>query len=66
VIPFWSSPRSGRWRKGGSLAVLTLGGDDGVGKAHKWGREKRVPGVVWRRCDARGPFYTAGERERRR
>jgi hypothetical protein len=32
----------------------------------KWGREKRVPGVVWRRCDARGTFYTADERERGR
>jgi hypothetical protein len=32
----------------------------------KWGREKRVPGALWRRRDARGGFYMADEGDIRR
>jgi hypothetical protein len=32
----------------------------------KLGREKRVSGALWRRCTARGAFYTVSEWELRR
>jgi hypothetical protein len=64
TIPLWSSPRSGRWRKGGSSAVLVLKDSMALGKlGSKWGREKRGPKVVWRRHAARGAFYRADEGE---
>jgi hypothetical protein len=45
TIWFWPSSRSGRWRKGGSSVVLTLGEMTVVGKfGSKWGTAKRGSG----------------------
>jgi hypothetical protein len=67
VIPFWSSPRSRRWQKGGSSSVLAVVETMALGKlGSKWEREKRVSGVAWRSRAARGAFCRASEGELRR